>query len=86
MKYRVAAWASAGLIIAACWGIYFAIASKEIPIDPVVSFLARLTCPIGILGSYFAIRLQWVLVANLATYALVGVAVEILRRKLSHSR
>lgn len=54
------------------------------PIDPVVSFLARLTCPIAILGSHFAISLFWVLLANLATYALLGAAVEMLRRQLRH--
>jgi len=86
MKYRVAGWAAAGLFVAAAWGVYFARANKEIPIDPIVSFLARLTCPIGILGSHFAISLYWVLVANLATYALVGVAVETLRRQLNHPR
>ncbi len=83
MKYRVAGWAAAGLL-AAAWGIYFARANKEIPIDPIASFLARLTCPIGILGSHFAISLYWVLVANLATYALVGVAVEMLWRRFNH--
>ena len=24
MKYRIAMWASAGLIVAGCWGVYFA--------------------------------------------------------------
>ena len=83
MKYRVAGWAAAGLLVAAVWGIYFARRNKEIPIDPIVSFLARLICPIAILGSHFAISLYWVLVANLVTYALVGAAVEMLRRLLS---
>jgi hypothetical protein len=86
MKYRLAGWAAAGLLVAAAWGIYFARANKAIPIDPIVSFLARLTCPIGILGSHFAISLSWVLVANLVTYALIGVAVETLRRQLNHPR
>ena len=86
MKFRVALWAVAGLLVAAAWGFYFAAANKNIPIDPVVSFLARLTCPIAIFGSHFAISLYWVLVANLATYALVGAAVETLRRQLHHPK
>lgn len=86
MKYRVVGWAILGLFVAAGWGVYFRLANKEIPIDPIVSFVARLTCPIGILGSHFAISLYWVLVANLATYALVGVAVETLRRQLNHPK
>jgi len=84
MKYRVAAWALLGLSVAAGWGLYFRLASKEIPLDPIVAFLSRLTCPIAILGSHFPISLQWALGANLATYALVGVAVELLRRQLHH--
>ena len=60
--------------------------SKEIPIDPIVSFLTRLTCPIGILGSHFAISLEWVVVANAATYALVGLVVEAVRQQLSHPK
>jgi hypothetical protein len=80
MKYRVALWAIGGLCVAAGWAIYFARASKETPIDPIVSFIARLTCPIGVLGSRFAISLSWVLVANLAMYGVVGMAVEMLRR------
>jgi hypothetical protein len=50
MRYRVAGWAAAGLLVAAGWGLYFAVASKDLPINPAVSFLARLTCPIAILG------------------------------------
>ena len=41
MKYRIALWAIGGFFVAAGWGIYFARASKEIPIDPIVSFIAR---------------------------------------------
>jgi len=75
-----------GIVSCGWLGVYFRLASKEIPIDPIVSLFARLTCPIAILGSHFAISLHWVLVANLATYALVGVALEMLRRQLNHSK
>jgi hypothetical protein len=86
MKYRISAWATVGFMVAACWAFYFAVRSKDLPIEPVVSTLARLTCPIAIAGSHFPISLYWVLVANVVTYALVGAAVEILRRQLNHSR
>ena len=86
MKYRLALWALAGFLVAAYWGIYFAIANKEAPIAPIVTFLARLTCPIAILGSYFPISLASSLVANLVTYVLVALAVEALRRQLTHSK
>jgi hypothetical protein len=84
MKYRVAAWALLGLSVAGGWGVYFRLANKQIPLDPIVSFLSRLTCPIAVLGSHFPISLPWALVANLATYALVGAAIESLRRQVHH--
>lgn len=86
MRLRVAGWAFLGLLVAAGWGVYFSLASKEIPIDLIVSLLARVTCPIGILGYHFAISLHWMLIANCVTYALLGLAVETLRRQLNHSR
>jgi hypothetical protein len=86
MKYRIAMWASAGLIVAGCWGVYFERASKDNPIEPIVNTLVRLTCPVAIAGRYFPISLYWSLVANAATFALVGLIVEILRRQLSHSK
>ena len=86
MKYRVAGWAVLGFLVAAGWGVYFGMRSKEIPIDPIVSFLTRLTCPIGILGSHFPLSLRLVLVANAATYALVGLIVEAVLRQFSHPK
>lgn len=86
MKYRIAMWATAGLLVAGCWGLYFARASKDNPIEPIVYTLVRITCPIAIAGWYFPLSLYWTLVANAATYALVGVIVEMLRRKLSQSK
>ena len=55
-------------------------ANKDIRIEPIVSILARLTCPIAIAGAYYPISLYWALVVNVAMYALVGAAVEIVRR------
>jgi hypothetical protein len=50
-----------------------------------MSALARLSCPIALVGDYFhfGVKLSWVLVANAAFYALVGGAVETLRRQLN---
>ena len=86
MKYRIAVWASAGFLIAACWALYFANRNKDNPIEPIVYTLARLTQPIVLLVQHSAVSLYWVLVANTVTYALVGLTVEALRRQLSHSR
>jgi hypothetical protein len=85
MKYRIALWASAGFLVAGCWALYFARASKDNPIEPIVYTLIRLTCPVAIAGSYFPVSLYWVLVANAATYALVGLMLETLRQRLHHT-
>jgi hypothetical protein len=47
--------------------------------------IVRLTCPIALLNSY-PLRLSWVLLANAATYALLGLIVETLRRQLGHPK
>src|ERR1035438_3331395 len=48
--------------------------------EPILT-LARFTCPVVFAGSYFhfGLRFYWVLLANAATYALVGLIVETLR-------
>jgi len=84
MKYRIAMWASAGFLVAGCWGLYFAVRSKDIPIEPLVYTLARFTQPIAVLSSY-PLSLYLVLFANAATYALVGLIVETLRQHLHHA-
>jgi hypothetical protein len=82
MKYRISVWASAGLLVAGCWAIYGAVsrAPALTSADPILP-LVHLTCPITFVSSY-PLRLYWVLVANAATYALIGLIVETLRRRL----
>ena len=86
MKYRIAIWAAAGFLAASGWAVYFFMANKDLPIAPLVSTLVRLTCPIvAIVGSHYPVSIYSVLAANIATYALVGLVVETLRRQLNHS-
>jgi len=85
VKYRIAMWAAAGFLVASGWAVYFLVASKDHPIEPIVSTLVRLTCPIAIVGSHYPVSLYSTLVANVATYALIGLVVETLRRQLNHS-
>lgn len=85
MKRRIVAWAAAGFLVASGWAVYFLLASKDRPIEPIVSVLARLTCPVAIVGSHYPMSLYSVLGVNVVTYALVGLAVEIVRRQLNHS-
>jgi hypothetical protein len=85
MKYRIAIWAAAGFLVASGWAVYFLVANKELPVEPMVSTLVRLTCPIAIVGSRYPVSVCLALAANVATYALVGLVVETLRRQLKHS-
>jgi len=75
MRYRIGAWAGAGFLVASFWAIYL------FPTTPTGStamlHLARLTCPIAFIG--FGVYFYWVLLANAATYALVGLIVETMR-------
>jgi hypothetical protein len=84
MKYRIAMWASAGFLVAACWALYFAMRNKDNPIEPIVYTLGSLTQPVVLIGSYFHFGMSFYLVilANASTYALVGLIVETLRQRL----
>jgi hypothetical protein len=86
MRYRIARWAVAGFLVASGWAVYFFAASKDHPMEPIVSTLVRLTCPVAIVGSHYPVSLYSALPANVATYALVGLAVEALRRQFNHSK
>jgi hypothetical protein len=85
LKYRIAKWAAAGFFVASAWAVYFFLADKDLPIQPAVSALVRLTCPIAIVGAHYPVSIYSALAANVATYALVGLVVEILRRQFTHS-
>ena len=85
MKYRVAIWATAGLLVASGWAVYFFVRNKDLSIEPMVSTLVRLSGPIAIVGSHHPVSIYLALAANVATYAVVGLAVETLRRRQNHS-
>jgi tellurite resistance protein TehA-like permease len=85
MKYRIAIWAAAGFLVASAWAVYLLVRSNDHPLEPIISTLIRLTCPIAIVGSNYPVSLSSALIANVATYALIGLVVETLRRQLNHS-
>jgi CBS-domain-containing membrane protein len=88
VKTRIAIWACVGFLVAGWWGLYFANADKGKPIDTLVMTFARLTQPLGAVAVAYLkspISLPWFLVVNAATYALVGLILETLRRKLNHA-
>ena len=88
MKFRIAVWASAGVVVAVLWAIYFAMASKDVPIQPIIRTIASISCPLSLVGDYFhfGVKLSWVIVTNAAFYALFGLFAETLRRQLNHAK
>lgn len=88
MKTRIGVWACAGFLAAGFWGLYFANADKSRPIEPLVAGLARLTQPIAAVVVWYVhspVGFHSFLWMNAATYALIGLVVEALRRKLNHA-
>ncbi len=86
MKVRIALWTFAGLLVAGGWWLY-AIATAPTPMDPILWTLARYSCPVVLAGFYFhfGVSIYWVLITNAASYGLLGLIVEILRRQRKHA-
>ena len=78
MKSRIAIWASMGALVVLFWRLYMS-ATFPIPLG-VVWTLVYLTCPIA-LARHYALSFYFVLLVNAATYALVGMLVETVRRQ-----
>lgn len=78
-------WGSVGFLIATCWVIYTFVTPPEALgaalRQPLVEAAAWTTCPISYAGRYFPIHFWWLPPINAATYALVGLFVEMLRRR-----
>jgi hypothetical protein len=86
MKLRIAIWAVSGAIAVLSWSLCF----MATPANDLGSvwILVYLTCPITYLGRHYLhpVSMYSVLVVNIATYALIGASVEVLRRHYGHSR
>lgn len=89
MNRRIAIWAIASFLVAGFWALYAASAfpSPMISAPPILWTLIDVTCPIVFAGFHFrfGVQLYWVLLANAATYALLGLAVKSLRQQFSHA-
>ncbi len=79
MKHRVGALASMGFLIASFWALYLFPTGMATP-DPIL-MLARITCPAAFASSFLhiGIRFYWIVLANTAAYALIGLTLEAMR-------
>jgi hypothetical protein len=85
--FRIALWASAGFLVSVGWAFYFASTDKANPIQPIVYALVWLSQPgagaVTVLYPDLPVGLWPLVVANIATYALLGLIIETIRQ---HSR
>lgn len=80
MKIRIAIWAVAGFLVAGFWSLYvLATAPHTNERMHDVWLLAGISCPIIFAHSH-PVNVYQVLIANAATYALIGLVVEALRK------
>ena len=89
MKYRIVAWAFVGFAVAGCWAFYaFANAPATMMSREPLLTLIEFTCPVVLVSFYFnvGVSVYATLVVNAATYALLGLIVETLRRRLHHAQ
>jgi alpha-D-ribose 1-methylphosphonate 5-phosphate C-P lyase len=86
MKRRIAIWASLGFIVACCWVLYTFVTTPEQLIaslrEPLVEAVAFVSLPVVFALRSFPLHFWWVPPINAATYAVIGLIVEVLRRKL----
>jgi thiosulfate reductase cytochrome b subunit len=77
MKSRIAIWAASGALIVGLWSIYLFDASGA-P-RGFVAILLDLTCPIALARQHH-MTINFVILANVLTYALAGLVVETMWR------
>lgn len=85
MKHRIAIWASAGFVVACFWAGFWALYPKAAPVGRVAWTLAAISQPIALAGFHFPLSFYWVVLANTATYGLVGLIVETVRQRLNRA-
>ena len=82
LTIRIAVWAGVGFFVSLGWGLYFATRDKGIPIEPAAYVLTRLTQPPAAILLYLrpdlALSLKWVVTANAAAYAVLGLIVQMI--------
>lgn len=77
MKLRIAIWSGVGALVVVFWTLYISATSRA-PLG-IVWTLAYLTCPIA-RAHHYALSFYFAFFMNAATYALVGMVVETMRR------
>lgn len=86
MKLRIAIWAAVGALVVALQFLYLFTSHTGIrPSGATWAFIV-LTCPIVGFAGQHALSIYFVLVTNVATYALIGAVVETIRHHWKQAR
>jgi hypothetical protein len=80
MMRRIAMWAGVGFLIAAGWEL-LAFATYPLSIERIhqLWILFKITCPLVAISFRYSMAWYTALLMNTATYALIGIVIEILR-------
>jgi hypothetical protein len=85
MQRRIAIWASAGFLVACCWVVYTFVASPEQLIlslrEPIIEAIGYVSLPIVFALRRFPLHFWWVPMINAATYAAIGLGLEVLHQR-----
>jgi hypothetical protein len=87
MKQRIAMWSVVGFLLSGCW-VIVALMNPTALAKPAARTLAVFIQPIALVSFRFHVPMHFleVMIANAATYGLIGLMVETLRRQLHHAR
>ena len=85
LKGRIVVWAGAGFLVACCWILYAFLTPPEylnlMLRNPLFKTVAFASCPILMAGRYCPLPFWAIPPINAATYTVIGLMVEMLRRK-----
>lgn len=79
MKRRIGLWALSGFAVACCWVIYGLATGPNHNLGRWT--VVAITAPASLLGRPIPLAYYWFILLNVATYALFGLATELLRRQ-----
>ena len=78
MKHRLGMWVLSGFVVACCWVILGMVVGSNINLGR--SAIVAITAPAAYLGRRMPLAYYWFILLNAAIYALLGLAIELVRR------
>lgn len=85
MKRRIVIWAGAGFLVACCWVLCTFVTPADHLVmmlrEPVTEAVLFITCPVVSALRDLPLAFWWVPPINAATYALIGLIFEALRKR-----